>query len=363
MIDYATKDQVKRQLSLPELVKDYLKPGTSLKQVSQNTWQCRCPNPSHEDSTPSFEITYDPKFGWTWCCWGCHHGIKGHGNYGTDCFAFVQWITQKTTGRSVSFPEAVRICAAKAGIKMSEENYKDKVTKWQFNLYKSQEALRYLADRGIDGVSAYKYKLGYDPDKRRIIIPVFQDGRIVGTTSRSIDPGVNPKYVHSSGLPRNALLFGSLTESQKVYIVEGPFDVIMATQYGYKNVVATLGGNMSDIQADIILQHGSPVLVYDGDKAGQNYTQESLLLFARKGVLASYIVLPDNTDPCELLPSERQLPTERVLREKELLLPIIQQFIQLKQHLEPEINSILNQSENKEILETLIETCIGRLGP
>ena len=137
----------------------------------------------------------------------------------------------------------------------------------------------------------------------------------------------------------------------------------MATQYGYKNVVATLGGDMSDTQADIILRHGSPVLVYDGDKAGQNYTQKSLCLFARKGVLASYIVLPDNTDPCELLPSERQLPPEKVLREKELLLPIIQQFIQLKQRLEPEINSILENSNNKDVLKTLIETCIGRLAP
>ena len=47
-------DYLKRSISLLQLAQSY---SMEFKRVGRNEYQSRCPNPAHEDKTPSFSIS------------------------------------------------------------------------------------------------------------------------------------------------------------------------------------------------------------------------------------------------------------------------------------------------------------------
>ena len=58
---------------------------------------------------------------WSWACMGCHNGKKDlnsrYKNYGTDCFAFLQWMSDyKGSKHVLTFPEAIKVLASKLNL-------------------------------------------------------------------------------------------------------------------------------------------------------------------------------------------------------------------------------------------------------
>ena len=84
-----------------------------------------------------------------------------------------------------------------------------------------------------------------------------------------------PKYINS-GYKKGAHLFGlniakhRIRELDKVYVVEGYFDVITAHQNGFRNVVATSGTTFSYRQLIILSRYTDNIcILFDNDPAGQ----------------------------------------------------------------------------------------------
>jgi len=115
-----------------------------------------------------------------------------------------------------------------------------------------EKANQYLSARKVEGTFYYakKFKtfvntlkptfddVRYDED--RIIIPLYQNGQLIGLQGRSIDP--NPiKYItvmFSDDAPK-VYGFDQVDASQSIYIVEGPFDSTFV-----KNAVAMCGSDI-----------------------------------------------------------------------------------------------------------------------
>ena len=61
-------------------------------------------------------------------------------------------------------------------------------------------------------------------------------------------------------------------------LVEGFFDCFKLWQAGFANVAALMGSSMSPEQEELIVksvvQNGRVVLMFDGDEAGQNCTEQ-----------------------------------------------------------------------------------------
>src|SRR3989344_6791471 len=89
-------DTIKERLDIAELVGEYL----PLKQAGAY-FKARCP--FHQEKTPSFIVTRERQM---WHCFGC--------NKGGDAFAFVQEM------EGLSFPEALRLLAEKAGVQLTQ---------------------------------------------------------------------------------------------------------------------------------------------------------------------------------------------------------------------------------------------------
>lgn len=138
--------------------------------------------------------------------------------------------------------------------------------------------LKFIIDRGLNPLS-YPYIVtsrDVGRNSKRIIIPYFYRGNIVGYTSRYIDiqkDSIFPKYVKN--IP-SGFLFGldfQKPEWQNVILCEGEFDAIAI------QATATLTNSISDDQAYLLSRLHKPVIVVpDQDRSGLKIIERALSL-------------------------------------------------------------------------------------
>lgn len=181
-----------------------------------------------------------------------------------------------------------------------------------------QPGRTYLAKRGISDAIAEEFQLGYAPDewetltrylrgrghdledalaigllsqrdggngpydrfRGRFIFPIRdRQGHVVGFGGRALRDDQQPKYLNT---PQTALFDKShllyaidraadaIRKQQEVVIVEGYVDALTAHQFGYKNVVATMGTALTEQQVGLVKKLTPRiVLALDADAAGQ----------------------------------------------------------------------------------------------
>ena len=148
--------QIKERLNVVDIISGYIK----VQKAGMN-FKARCP--FHNEKTPSFYISPERQI---WHCFGCQAG--------GDVFGFVKQI------EGIEFPEALRILAQRAGVKLESYDpvlqdakivlYEICETATRFfekQLYHSsvgKKALSYLGDRGLANETIGEFRLGFAPD-------------------------------------------------------------------------------------------------------------------------------------------------------------------------------------------------------
>lgn len=152
----------------------------------------------------------------------------------------------------------------------------------------------YLAARGVDPSVAVEAGLlterkdggHYDRFRNRLMFPIrTREGRTVGFGARALGDD-QPKYLNSAQsaiFDKSSLVYGldlaqaAIRAADQVIIVEGYMDVIAAHQFGYANVVATMGTAVTETQIGLVKRLSKHiVLALDADNAGQLATLRSL---------------------------------------------------------------------------------------
>ncbi len=153
---------VKQQADIVRVIGEYVR----LKKAGAQNYSGLCP--FHGEKTPSFSVHQARQF---YHCFGC--GVSG------DVFAFVQKL------ENVSFPEAIKIVAAKCGIALPKREFNspeeaaesrqrsklldlhEKAAAWFEEQLKSAEgaaAREYLTGRGLNAETIQKFRIGYAPE-------------------------------------------------------------------------------------------------------------------------------------------------------------------------------------------------------
>ena len=118
-------------------------------------------------------------------------------------------------------------------------------------------AANYLYQRKIN-IKKYDFYLTEDTSynlHRRVIVPFYWQGKLVGYTARAMSNDVKPKY-HSNYEPNYVFnLDKQLPDAKFVLVTEGPFDAMSV------DGVAVLSNSVSETQADIIESLGREVIV------------------------------------------------------------------------------------------------------
>ena len=73
-------------------------------------------------------------------------------------------------------------------------------------------------------------------------------------------------------------------------------------QFGFDNAIASLGTSLTEEQATLMTRYADQVvLIYDGDKAGQNATQRAIPILEKAGLQVKVLQIKDAKDPDEFL--------------------------------------------------------------
>ncbi|OGN08685.1 MAG: hypothetical protein A3C61_01390 [Candidatus Yanofskybacteria bacterium RIFCSPHIGHO2_02_FULL_39_10] len=148
--------KIKERLDITDIISSYIK----VQKAGVNFKAC-CP--FHNEKTPSFYISPERQI---WHCFGCQKG--------GDMFSFVQEL------EGVEFPEALRVLAQRAGVKL--DNFDPTLRDAKTALYEiietasrffekqlshspaGKQALVYLRDRGLKEDTIKEFRLGFAPD-------------------------------------------------------------------------------------------------------------------------------------------------------------------------------------------------------
>lgn len=119
------------------------------------------------------------------------------------------------------------------------------------------------------------------------------------------------KYINGTDTPvfhKSKVIFGfdqareAIRKTGTAIVTEGYADCIKAQQAGVLNAVGTLGTALTETHVSILKRSASRVvLVYDGDKAGQDAAVRAVERFLAQDVDLRILTLPDELDPDEFL--------------------------------------------------------------
>ena len=306
-------DLIKQRLDIIDVASDYLK---LTKAGSNHKALC----PFHTEKTPSFIINPERQ---TWHCFGAC-GVGG------DVIELVIKIEK------INFSEALKILAQRAGVQLNNNSGPDKNSrlyeinfeacefyKAQLELPEGKKAKEYIDKRGINDEASETFEFGFSSYtnsnlvskltsigfkeieiiqsglaiKRennqvrdffygRLMIPIKNsNGRVIGFGARVLDD-TNPKYINTPSTPifdKKSVLFGlsvaskGIRDDNSVVVVEGYLDVITAYQFGFKNVVASMGTALTANQVGSLKSRTNNfVLAMDSDSAGREAVLRSL---------------------------------------------------------------------------------------
>jgi DNA primase len=325
-------------------------------------YQARCP--FHDEKSPSFTVSREKQF---YHCFGC-------GAHGTAIGFLMDY-------DRLGFREAIEDLAHRSGLEVPTEGETNRtgpdhaplyaLLEQAAQLYRHQlrehleapRAVDYLKGRGLSGVIAARYGLGYAPPgwdflgsrlghdraaqdllaqaglvtdqdgkrydrfRDRIMFPIRdRRGRVIGFGGRVLGDA-KPKYLNSPETPvfhKGHELYGLFEAQQgrrkleRLLVVEGYLDVIALAQFGIDYAVATLGTATTADHLQVLLR-SAPELVFcfDGDRAGRTAAWKALetaLPFATGNQSLRFLFLPEGEDPDTLIRAEGQTAFEERLR-------------------------------------------------
>ena len=335
-IDKNVIDELKKSSDIVNIISEYI---NLTKKGANYIGLC----PFHQDTKPSLYVSPEKK---VYKCFSC--------NKGGDVISFVQQIKKIDYLGAIKFVaeksnfKNININNLNIVRNEKKENYLklNKEASFFFNrmLYneENKEALNYLYSRGLDNNQIRYFNIGFAPlskdslfkyltrkDKNgnqtwkendllqsdlvyldqqneyrdfffnRIIFSISDEfNNIVGFSGRTLSKNENVKYLNSKSnefFKKDSLFYNMHNvinnELEKIYLVEGFFDVISMYKMGYKNVIGLMGTSFTNNHFNILSKEPCKTLVLalDNDEPGFKATMNiSRILKPTEKVLMNF---------------------------------------------------------------------------
>ena len=330
---------------------------TDLKPSSGGRWLGLCPFPQHNEKTPSFSVSEARQ---VYHCFGCKEsGNIYHFLQNIQGMNFLEAVEYLAHLSGISLPN----CSVRGG----SQRYNEEKQAWEINqvaadffhknllgLPGSHPVRVYCSSRHISQEMIQEFHLGYasegwehlsqfllkkysssqvalsmgllrerskggagvyDTFRGRLMFPIMGPAnRYLGFGGRVLGEG-QPKYLNSQEsfiFHKGKVLYGLnwaaryIRSEAYVVIVEGYMDFLALQRAGVKNVVATLGTALTKEHCHQLGKFTKKVVVlFDGDRAGQEASQRSLPILLEEGLHPRICLLSgDSKDPDEFLGRE-----------------------------------------------------------
>ncbi len=300
--------------------------------------------PFHNDTNPSLQLYTDTN---SCYCFACKKGGDA-----------VNYLMAKL---NLSYDNAINHAAKLAGINVDFKEFSTKTSPFEpyYDLYKriidyckrsllkDNLALAYLKERGISNEEIEYFNIGLLNDakllldyllicghdledirtlgiysnidrkqsnfEKRIIFPIYdRHNNPIALNARTYLHGDDrPKYYHSGDsivYKKSEHLYNlnkavrNAHDNNKIFIVEGVFDVIAMYKVGYLNTVAALGTSINNHHLDLIKRSTTNIyLFFDNDNAGKKALEDLAHLAIKQKLDVNIIINNDEKDAADLL--------------------------------------------------------------
>ena len=214
----------------------------------------------------------------------------------------------------------------------------------------------------------------YEAFLERLIFPIENEKKeVVGFGGRTLN-NHNAKYINSSEnlvFKKYNILYGLsyiqtiLNQQKVIYVVEGYLDVIACQMIAKIPAVAPLGTSLTGEHVQKIKRYvNKAVLIFDGDEAGKKAALRSCQLLLEQELNGEVVLLPNGSDPFDLLNDEINITKwTELLQQRVVLEEYIFSFYNVNKNLSSteknslirEIVTIFNSIQNKILKEDLIK--------
>lgn len=169
----------------------------------------------------------------------------------------------------------------------------------------------------------------YDLFRGRVLFPIQNlQGKVIGFGGRTLAAEDGPKYLNSPESPvfqKRRELFGLFFAKKfidphkpRLLVVEGYMDFLGLYSAGFKNAVATLGTALTSQHVQVMKRFAEEaIVVYDGDKAGQQASLKGLEVFLEGGMNVRLVKMPEGYDPDDWI-KQKGAPAFQELLDKAL---------------------------------------------
>ncbi len=307
--------------------------------------------PFHGEKSPSFSVSPSKQF---YHCFGCGKNgnaigfLMEHAGMG-----FVEAVQELAQGVGLAVPQddtpahqRQQAAAAREKQHTLSEVLERAGAAYCQQLKAAPHAIAYLKQRGVSGIVAKRYGLGYAPEGWRSLASVFpayddpllqesglvivgeEDGKrydrfrdrimfpirnvkgeCIGFGGRVLGDA-KPKYLNSPETPvfhKGQELYGLYEARQAIrdqgyaLVTEGYMDVVALAQLGFANAVATLGTACTAEHVHKLFRFTEQVVFsFDGDSAGRRAAHKALLAalpYASDTRSIKFLFLPAEHDP------------------------------------------------------------------
>lgn len=163
--------------------------------------------------------------------------------------------------------------------------------------------LGYINEQTKKSLNSSDYQAKELGTTHRLVIPVVSGTSIRGFKFRATQETTGAKYLNTFGLNKRGGFFNMSVVNTDAVVVEGELDALHASVKGATNVVATIGGAVSEEQVKDAMRRGVKTftLLFDNDKAGQEFTAKSIDIINSCGAVAFVATLPEGKDTDDYL--------------------------------------------------------------
>ena len=295
-------------------------------------------SPFNPERTPSFFVNVSKGI------WKDFSSGKG----GRSPIQFVQEM------EGLDFVSAVKKCASILGIEVEYEGEEEEPYFFKEALESlkefyisslNQKAIDYLHSRGLTDESIREWEIGLAPDYiksaqffknspylkeflkmkycfkneigeiapkfyNRIMFPIRnQYKELVGFSGRDLTGKAKSKYINSSEFEffnKSKILYGLdkiKKDLNKIMLVEGQIDVILAHQSGLKIAVAAQGTAFTQYHFNLI-KNFNTLICFDGDDAGRKATLRTTEIFFKNNKDPKVAILPEGKDVADIITTD-----------------------------------------------------------
>lgn len=325
--------ELRAKLTFEQVLRHY---GVEVKRNgNQHHGFCPLPNHNGKKNSPSFSANLEKGI---FQCFGC--GAKGNL---LEFAAMMEKVDPKdgTAFRKVAGKLQKQFCPELGGTQEAARKPAEKPDKptelpvvvnapLDFELKELDREHPYLFNRGFSQDTIDHFGLGFclrGSLKDRLAIPLHDHaGTLIGYAGRVVDDATisedNPRYRLPSKRERDGKIF-EFRKTLFLYngfrlkapvddliVVEGFTGVWWLTQHGLPSVVATMGSDCSEKQAELIVSlvkpNGRVWIMPDGDKSGERHAQTLLGLISPQRFVR-WVKMADGKQPTDM--SGEQLKT------------------------------------------------------